>query len=54
MPKTKTKAQEALTETRSNMSQLLIPENQKELPKVVNRPTALDFKKTEKLKELIL
>ena len=53
MPR-KSKAQEALTETRSNMSQLLIPPNKKEEATVVNRPTALDFKKTEKLKELIL
>ena len=53
MPR-KPKAQEALTEDRSNvMTQSLVPKKKDE-PEVVNRPTALDFKKTEKLKELIL
>ena len=53
MPR-KRKAQEALTETRSDMSQLLIPENKKEEQEIVNRPTALDFEKAKKIKELIL
>lgn len=55
MPKKYTsKAQEALTNERSNMSQQLIPKNKNDEINVVDRPTALDFKKTEKLKELIL
>lgn len=53
MPR-KTKAQEALTNERSVMTQQLIPKNKDDEINVVNRPTALDFKKTEKLKELIL
>lgn len=36
------------------MSQQLFPKDKKEEVEVVSRPTALDFKKTEKLKELIL
>ena len=52
MPR-KPKAQEALTDSREGlMSQQLVPK--KDEVKVVTRPTALDFKKTEKLKELIL
>lgn len=53
MPRTK-KAQNAPTETRSEMSQQLIPKKEDKQQKVVSRATALDFKKTEKLKELIL
>lgn len=53
MPR-KTKAQEALTETRNDMSQLLMSDSKKSEKEVVNRPTALDFKKAEKIKELIL
>ena len=54
MPRKIDKAQEALTDERSVMSQQLVPKKAKDEPEVVNRPTALDFKKTEKLKELIL
>ena len=53
MPKQKS-AQDALTETRDNMSQQLIPKKNKGEQEVVNRPTALDFDKVEKLKQLIL
>ena len=53
MPR-KQKAQEALTETRSGMSQLLMSDSKKSEKEIVNRPTALDFKKAEKIKELIL
>ena len=53
MPR-KQKAQEALTETRSGMSQLLMSDSKKSEKEVVNRPTALDFKKAEKIRELIL
>lgn len=54
MPR-KTKAQEALTDSRDGvMSQQIIPSKKENMQEVVNRPTALDFKKTEKLKELIL
>ena len=52
MPNTKN-AQDALTEIRSNMSQQLIPKEKNE-KNVVDRPVAIDFKKNEKLKELIL
>lgn len=54
MPRKNDKAQEALTKERSVMSQQLVPKTKDEPQPVVNRPTALDFKKTEKLKELIL
>jgi len=55
MPTEKQKAQPALPEDpRSQMSQQLIPKNRVTDKEVVNRPTALDFKKVEKLKELIL
>ena len=53
MPR-KQKAQEALTETRSGMSQLLMSDSKKSEKEVVNRPTALNFKKAEKIRELIL
>lgn len=46
------KAQAALAENK--MSQQLVIEKKKDEREVVNRPTALDFKKTQKLKELIL
>lgn len=53
--KKQTKAQEALKDSRDGlMSQQLFPKDKKEEVEVVSRPTALDFKKTEKLKELIL
>ena len=46
MPR-KTKAQEALTDSRDGvMSQQLISKNKNEEVEVINRPTALDFKKT--------
>ena len=55
MPRKTTKAQEALTDSREGvMSQSLVPKQKKDETEVVNRPTALDFKKTQKLKELIL
>ena len=55
MPRKNNKAQEALTDSREGvMSQQLVPKKKKDEPEVVTRPTALDFKKTEKLKELIL
>lgn len=54
MPR-KPKAQEALTDSREGvMSQQLVPKKKKDEVEVVNRPTALDFEKTKKLKELIL
>lgn len=54
MPRKTTKAQEALTDERSNLiTQSLVSKNNDE-PEVINRPTALDFKKAAKLKELIL
>lgn len=54
MPKRR-QAQEALTDNREGiMSQQMIPKKKEDEQEVVNRPTALDFKKTEKLKELIL
>lgn len=54
MPR-KPKAQEALTDSREGlMSQQFVPKKKKDEVEVVTRPTALDFKKTEKLKELIL
>ena len=52
MPK-QIKAQEALTENRS-MSELLIPEVKKDKHEIITRPTALDFEKVKKIKELIL
>lgn len=55
MPRKTTKAQEALTDERSKvMTQSLVPKRKKDEQEVINRPTALDFKKAEKLKELIL
>jgi len=54
MPRKTTKAQEALTDERSTMSQQMVSKKKNDEPEVVNRSTALDFKKTEKLKELIL
>ncbi len=53
MPR-KPKAQEALTKDRSSVMTQSLVSKKKDEPEVVNRPTALDFKKTEKLKELIL
>ncbi len=53
MPR-KPKAQEALTDERSSVMTQSLVSKKKDEPEVVNRPTALDFKKTEKLKELIL
>ena len=53
MPKNKD-AQFAPIDERSEMSQQLVPKRKSEEQEVVNRPTALDFKKTQKLKELIL
>lgn len=53
MPKDN-KAQFAPDDERSNMSQQLVPKSKTQEQEVVNRPTALDFKKTEKLKELVL
>ena len=52
MPK-QIKAQEALAENRG-MSETLIPKIKKDKQEIVNRPTALDFAKVQKLKELIL
>lgn len=54
MPRKNDKAQEALTKERSVMSQQLVKSDKDKKQDVVTRPTALDFKKTEKLKELIL
>ena len=54
MPRKTTKAQEALTDERSTMSQQMVSKKKNDEPEVVNRPTALDFKKAAKLKELIL
>lgn len=54
MPTKEQKAQAALAETQNKMSQQLVPKDKKNDAEIVNRPTALDFKKTEKLKELIL
>ena len=55
MPRKSNKAQEALTDNREGlMSQQLVSKKKDQEQEVVNRPTALDFKKTEKLKELIL
>ena len=54
MPRKNDKAQEALTKERSVMSQQLVKSDKDSKQNVVTRPTALDFKKTEKLKELIL
>ena len=54
MPRKIDKAQEALTDERAVMSQQLVPKTKENDQNVVTRPTALDFKKTEKLKELIL
>ena len=57
MPTIDNKAQAELAEVRSNMTQVLVPKKKNEEREVVNRRTArtaLDFKKTEKLKELIL
>lgn len=55
MPRKTTKAQEALTDERDGlMSQQLVPAKKEDKQKVVNRPTALDFKKVEELKRLIL
>ena len=54
MPTKEQKAQAALAEIQSKMSQQLAPEKKESGRAVVERPTALDFKKTEKLKELIL
>lgn len=55
MPRKSNKAQEALTDNREDlMSQQLVLKKRDQEQEVVNRPTALDFKKTEKLKELIL
>lgn len=54
MPTKDKKAQAALTESRSNMTQQLVPEKQNGVPGVVDRPTALNFKKAEELKQLIL
>lgn len=46
MPR-KPKAQEALTDSREGlMSQQFVPEKKDMEQSVVNRPTALDFKKT--------
>ena len=55
MPTKNKKAQPAPTEDiYSGMSQFLMPEKTKKGQEVVDRPTALDFEKTEKLKRLIL
>lgn len=54
MPRKTTKAQEALTDERSTVSQQMVSKKKNDEPEVVNRPTALDFKKAAKLKELIL
>lgn len=54
MPRKTTKAQEALADERSSVMTQSLVSKKKDEPEVVNRPTALDFKKTEKLKELIL
>ena len=55
MPRKSNKAQEALTDNREGlMSQQLVSKKKDQEQEVVSRPTALDFKKTEKLKELIL
>ena len=48
------KAQAALAENYNKMSQQLVVEKKANDREIVSRPTALDFKKTEKLKELIL
>ena len=54
MPR-KPKAQEALTDSREGvMSQQLVPKKKKDEVEVINRPTAIDFERTKKLKELIL
>ena len=50
----KTKAQEALADERSNMTQQIVPNKKSDDQNVIKRPTALDFKKAQKLKELIL
>ena len=54
MPTKKQRAQTALDKDRSKTNYDLITEKKNDNPEVVSRPTALDFKKTEKLKELIL
>lgn len=54
MPNKEQKAQAALAEMQSKMSQQLILEQKNEESNVIDRQTALNFKKTEKLKELIL
>ena len=54
MPTNKNNAQAELAEVRSKMTQQLVPKRKKDEQEVITRPTALDFKKTEKLKELIL
>jgi len=54
MPTKNNKEQAELAEVRSKMTQSLVPKKKNDGPEVVSRPTALDFKKTEKLKELIL
>lgn len=47
MPKKNDKAQEALTDNREGlMSQQLVSKSKNDEPEVVNRQTALDFKKT--------
>ena len=53
MPTKEQKAQAELEAIQSNMSQQLVPEKKKD-QHVVERFSALDFKRTEKLKELIL
>ena len=54
MPKDKDAQFAPIDDERSVMSQQLVPKSKKDSPEVVTRPTALDFKKTQKLKELIL
>lgn len=48
------KAQAALAENYNKMSQQLVVEKKANDREIVSRPTALDFKKIQKLKELIL
>ena len=54
MPSQEEIAQAALAEMRSRMTQQLAPERKPNERDVVERPTALDFEKTERLKRLVL